>query len=65
MACSAGSACHSSGDEKVSPVLEAMGASDEYALGTLRFSWGRHTTIKEIDAAVVSVANTVHSLINL
>jgi cysteine desulfurase len=47
---SAGAACH--GDKPfVSPVLSAMGVSPELALGTVRFSLGRHTTDEEVKRA--------------
>lgn len=55
---SAGAACH--GDKPfVSPVLSAMGVSEELALGTVRFSLGRFTTDEEITQAgemIVSAA---------
>ena len=51
MAASAGAACHSAG-VSVSAVLEAMQVRLEYAMGTLRFSTGRMTTMDEIDRAV-------------
>jgi cysteine desulfurase len=44
---SAGSAC-SAGDDKVSHVLEAIGA-DSQRYGTIRFSFGRETTKEDID----------------
>ncbi|MCX7982356.1 MAG: cysteine desulfurase [Syntrophales bacterium] len=39
IAISAGAACHT-GEERPSYVLKAMGMPDEYALGTVRFSFG-------------------------
>ena len=55
-----GLSCH---DEvrTMSPVLEAMGVLPEYGLGTLRLSWGRHTTVEEIDRAVVAIGNVVNT----
>jgi len=50
VACSAGSACHSSGG-KLSAVLEAMHVPLEYARGTLRLSVGPNTTTEEVDTA--------------
>ncbi len=44
---SAGSAC-SAGDDKISHVLEAIGADSE-RYGTIRFSFGRESTIEDID----------------
>jgi cysteine desulfurase len=43
---SAGSAC-SAGDDKLSHVLEAIGADREY--GAIRFSFGPETTTADLD----------------
>jgi cysteine desulfurase len=51
IAASTGSACHT-GRVELSPVLEAMGVSEETGAGAIRFSLGRTTTAKEIDAVV-------------
>ena len=59
VACSAGSACHSADHTNISPVLRAMGVPPEYALGTLRLSWGRHTTDRDIDLVAERVADVV------
>lgn len=61
VACSAGSACHSE-QTTVSPVLRAMHVPEDFALGTLRLSWGRHTTEAEIDIAAKHIAQAVASL---
>lgn len=50
VACSAGSACHSSGGA-LSPVLIAMGVPLEFAKGTLRLSVGPLTTEEDVDKA--------------
>jgi cysteine desulfurase len=50
-AASTGSACHS-GSTTISPVLEAMGVSDEVGRGAVRFSLGRHTSKEEIDTVL-------------
>jgi cysteine desulfurase len=50
IAASTGSACHA-GSTKPSAVLLAMGLSNEEALGALRLSLGRWTTIEEVDEA--------------
>ena len=47
MAASTGSACHA-GMVSISPVLRAMGVSDEIGRGAVRFSLGRMTTRDEI-----------------
>ena len=45
---SAGAACH--GDTTtVSHVLAAMKVPESYALGTIRFSWGRPTSAEDVD----------------
>lgn len=51
VAASTGSACHA-GETHISPVLEAMGVSNDVGLSAVRFSLGRSTTRTEIDAAV-------------
>ena len=51
IAASTGSACHA-GRVELSPVLEAMGVSAETGAGAIRFSLGRTTSAKEIDAVV-------------
>ncbi len=58
VACSAGSACHSD-STAVSPVLAAMNVPDDYIRGTLRLSFGRHSTVAEIDRAVKSIIEAV------
>lgn len=54
VAASAGAACHSDRVE-VSATLAAMGVPEEYAMGTIRFSTGRYTTVEEIDAALAEL----------
>jgi cysteine desulfurase NifS/selenium donor protein len=61
VAASAGAACHSD-DVQVSTVLAAMQVPEELALGTIRFTTGRTTTVEEIDRAVASVAAAVRRL---
>lgn len=58
VAASAGAACHSDRVE-VSQTLAAMGVPEEYAMGTIRFSTGRYTTVEEIDAALGEVREVV------
>lgn len=60
VAASAGAACHS-GDVNLSNVLEAMKVPVDYAMGTVRFSVGRGTTIEEIDRAVNVIKNGVNN----
>ena len=56
VAVSTGSACHalpSAHDSNVytpSEVLQALGVSNEYGIGTLRLSLGRFTTEEEVDS---------------
>jgi len=63
VACSAGSACHTGNEHVVSPVLEAMGVSPEFALGTLRLCVGRATTAEEVDRAVEHIRVAVKEVI--
>lgn len=55
VAASTGSACHA-GSTHVSPVLAAMQVPHDVALGAVRFSLGRSTTQREIDAVVAALA---------
>lgn len=54
----AGSACSASNDEP-SHVLTAMGQTKDEAQSSLRFSLGRPTTTKQVDAAVVALVQLV------
>jgi cysteine desulfurase len=58
VACSAGSACHEQ-STSISPVLEAMNVPTEFALGTLRVSIGRHTTVKEAEEGISIICRAV------
>eukprot|EP00581_Thalassiosira_minuscula_P007943 CAMPEP_0183712250 /NCGR_PEP_ID=MMETSP0737-20130205/7419_1 /TAXON_ID=385413 /ORGANISM="Thalassiosira miniscula, Strain CCMP1093" /LENGTH=447 /DNA_ID=CAMNT_0025940829 /DNA_START=240 /DNA_END=1583 /DNA_ORIENTATION=+ len=53
VACSAGSACHSSPTQSISysSILKALHVPPEYAIGTLRLSVGPDTTEKDVDFA--------------
>jgi cysteine desulfurase len=55
---SAGSACHAD-RVQTSEVLLAMGVPQEWAMGAVRFSVGRNTTIKEIDRAVAVILDAL------
>ncbi|MHB1483815.1 MAG: cysteine desulfurase family protein [Saccharofermentanales bacterium] len=57
VAASTGSACHS-GMTTISPVLSAMGVTDEIGRGVVRFSLGRYTTKVEIDT-VIKILNRI------
>ena len=54
--CSTGSACSAQKDT-ISPTLLAIGLSQEQALSSLRFSFGRQTTKKQIDSTVKIIQN--------
>ncbi|WP_181309978.1 cysteine desulfurase family protein [Nocardioides campestrisoli] len=54
VAASTGSACHS-GEHTPSPVLTAMGADRDRALGALRLSLGRWTTAEDVDLAAAGL----------
>jgi cysteine desulfurase len=58
VAASTGSACHA-GLIEISPVLKAMGVAPEIGMGAIRFSLGRTTTDREIDAAIDQLATAV------
>ncbi|MDF1519457.1 MAG: cysteine desulfurase family protein [Brevefilum sp.] len=58
VAVSAGAACHSD-KINISNVLQAMKVPLDYAMGTLRFSVGRGTTIDQIDRAVEIIADAI------
>ncbi|WP_026673600.1 cysteine desulfurase family protein [Alkalihalobacterium bogoriense] len=51
IAASTGSACHAGGVE-LSPVLKAMGVTEQVGMGAVRFSVGRYTTENEISRAL-------------
>lgn len=61
VAASAGAACHSDTVD-VSPVLEAMKVPLEYAMGTIRFSFGRSSTIEEVEYALDSITSVISRL---
>jgi cysteine desulfurase len=61
VAASTGSACHA-GRIELSPVLEAMGVSQEVGMGALRFSLGHATTRKEIDFVVDDLSRVLASM---
>jgi cysteine desulfurase len=58
VAASAGAACHT-GDAaaSVSAVLQAMNVPEEYAIGTLRLSVGRHTGPADVERGAACVVN--------
>jgi len=56
--CAVGSACSASSQEP-SPVLKAIGLNDAEARSSLRFSFGKDTTQKDIEAAVELISNLI------
>jgi cysteine desulfurase len=58
IACSTGSAC-SAGIAQPSHVLLAMGAEEERARSTLRFSLGHPSTVDDVDALVAALPAAV------
>lgn len=62
LAVSTGSAC-ASGSGRPSHVLKAMGLSDEDAMSTIRFSFGRPTTETDVDRAVDIVLHAVAEVV--
>ena len=61
IAVSSGSAC-SSGSLEPSHVLLAIGLPEELAHGSIRFSFGKHNTVEEVDYAVESLKQAVKRL---
>lgn len=59
IAASAGAACHSHEDTRVSYVLSEMGVPLKFARGTIRLSVGRSTTEKEVDEAAMLISDAV------
>lgn len=55
---STGSACHS-GMTTISPVLKAMGVTEEIGRGAVRFSLGKYTTKEEIDIVVEKLLDII------
>jgi cysteine desulfurase NifS/selenium donor protein len=62
IAASAGAACHSESID-VSAVLQAMAVPIKYAMGTIRFSTGRETSIADIKLAVEEIVKTVKAML--
>jgi cysteine desulfurase len=58
IACSTGSAC-ASGSSEPSPVLEAMGCSEEIVRGALRFSLSLETSEEEIEQAIPRITQVL------
>jgi cysteine desulfurase len=52
---STGSACHADREE-ASAILLAIGLDPKQALGAIRLSVGRHTTLDDVDMAAASLA---------
>ena len=64
LAVSSGSACTSASLEP-SYVLRALGRDDELAHSSLRFSFGRYTTVEEVDYAIGTIKKAVEKLRDL
>ena len=61
IAVSSGSAC-SSGSLEPSHVLLALGLPEELAHGSIRFSFGKHNTLEQVDYAVEEIKSAVQRL---
>ncbi|NRB56482.1 MAG: aminotransferase class V-fold PLP-dependent enzyme [Salinicola sp.] len=61
LAVSTGSACNSASVEP-SYVLKGIGVPHSQALASIRFSFGRFTSIEEIDAAVADISRALNGL---
>ena len=64
LCCSAGSACLT-GSLQASPILRAMGLSDERLRGSLRFSFGRFNTEADVDRAVEIIPRAIAKIRSL
>lgn len=64
IAASAGAACHAGSDEdvEISHVLQAMRVPEEYAKGTIRFSWGRGTSQEDVHELLERLRPVLHPL---
>jgi cysteine desulfurase len=58
VAASTGSACHA-GRIELSPVLKAMGVTEEVGNGAIRFSLGRATTDNDIETVLDRLTEVV------
>ncbi|HEY6233427.1 MAG TPA: cysteine desulfurase family protein [Pyrinomonadaceae bacterium] len=61
VAVSTGSAC-SSGTLEPSPVIRALGRTEELARGAIRFSFGKDNTDEDVDYALAALARVVEKL---
>jgi cysteine desulfurase len=61
VAVSTGSAC-SSGSLEPSPVIRALGRSEELARGSIRFSFGKDNTVEDVDYALEVLPRAVENL---
>lgn len=61
IAASAGAACHSD-KNIISHVLQAMGLTSEYAMGSVRFSTGKFTTTDEIEQSADIIIRAVRDI---
>ena len=63
VAASAGAACHAAGDEiSISATLKAIGLPVEWAMGTVRLSVGRETTVEEVSRAADILCTAARAL---
>jgi cysteine desulfurase len=62
VAASAGAACHSSSDDAISSVLQAMYIAPTWARGTLRLSVGPSTTFDQVERAAAVLAHHAQRL---
>lgn len=61
IAASAGAACHTDNID-VSPVLTAIKLKTDYAMGTIRFSLGKFTTVNDINRAAEIIIDSLKRL---
>lgn len=62
VAASTGSACHA-GEEQAPAAIVLMGVPPREALGTVRLTLGRHTTLDEVERAAEALVQAWHGLV--
>lgn len=61
---SAGAACHSTDGISISDVLKAIQCPPSFAIGTLRLSVGRYTTLEDVEKAAEVIISSIQQLLD-